>query len=102
MDELLDNVMLYWVTGSATSSARLYWESFGKDDYKLPVSTPTGVTVFPKEFVPPVREWMAPRFSNIVYWNEAPRGGHFSAFEQPAIFVAEVRNFFRNRDFHHG
>lgn len=101
VDELLDNVMLYWVTASATSSARLYWESFGKDQYKLPVHVPAGVTVFPKEFVCPVREWMAPRFSNIVYWNEVPKGGHFAAFEQPSIFVVEVRNFFRALDFYH-
>ena len=92
-DELLDNVMLYWATNSAASSARLYWESFGKRSKTL-VSVPTGVAVFPKEIVTPVRHWMAPRFTNITHWNEMPRGGHFAAFEQPGLFVDEVRTFF--------
>ncbi len=92
-DELLDNVMLYWATNSAASSARLYWESFGKRSKAL-VSVPTGVAVFPKEIVTPVRHWMAPRFTNITHWNEMPRGGHFAAFEQPGLFVDEVRTFF--------
>ena len=93
-DELLDNVMLYWLTASATSSARLYWESFrgGKNHT---VSVPTGVTVFPKEIVAPVRHWMEPRFPNITYWNEQTKGGHFAAFEQPELFVHDVRAFFR-------
>lgn len=94
-DELLDNVMLYWVTASAASSARLYWESFGKGGQRPPVDVPTGVAAFPKEIVPPVRKWMEPRFRNITHWSEMPRGGHFAAFEQPEAFVAEVRAFFR-------
>jgi len=97
-DELLDNVMLYWVTASAASSARLYWESFGKGKggKPLPVDVPTGVAVFPKEIITPVRTWMEPRFRNIQHWNEMIRGGHFAAFEQPEIFVDEVRAFFRS------
>src|SRR5512140_3459970 len=94
-DELLDNVMLYWVTASAASSARLYWESFGKGGERLPVHVPTGVAVFPKEIVTPVRAWMEPRYRNIRHWKEMSRGGHFAAFEQPEIFVDEVRAFFR-------
>ena len=94
-DELLDNVMVYWVTASAASSARLYWESFGKGANALPVDVPTGVAVFPKEIVTPVRSWMEPRFKNIRHWTEMPRGGHFAAFEQPEMFVADVRKFFR-------
>jgi len=93
-DELLDNVMLYWVNASGASSARLYWESFGKGP-RHPVDVPTGVAVFPREIVPPVREWMTARCRNIVHWSEMPRGGHFAAFEQPALFVDEVRAFFR-------
>jgi pimeloyl-ACP methyl ester carboxylesterase len=93
-DELLDNVMLYWVTKTAASSARLYWESFGKPrPYK--VTVPTGVAVFPKEIVPPVRRWMDDAFPNIRHWSEMPKGGHFAAFEQPELFVPEVRSFFR-------
>ena len=94
-DELLDNVMLYWVTACAASSARLYWESFGKGGERVAVDVPTGVAVFPKEIVPPVRSWMEPRFRNIRHWQEMPKGGHFAAFEQPEIFVDEIRAFFR-------
>ena len=93
-DELLDNVMLYWVTQTAASSARLYWESFGKPrPYK--VTVPTGVAVFPKEIVPPVRRWMGDAYPNIQHWSEMSKGGHFAAFEQPELFVPEVRSFFR-------
>jgi pimeloyl-ACP methyl ester carboxylesterase len=93
-DELLDNVMLYWVTATAASSARLYWESFGRPrPYK--VTVPTGVAVFPKEIVPPVRKWMGEAFPNIQHWSEMPKGGHFAAFEQPELFVQEIRSFFR-------
>ena len=95
-DELLDNLMLYWVTASATSSARLYWESFGPGRRKtLPVQVPTGVAVFPKEIVTPVRHWMAADYPDIRHWTEMPRGGHFAAFEQPLLFVDDVRAFFR-------
>ncbi|HXD41494.1 MAG TPA: epoxide hydrolase [Ramlibacter sp.] len=94
-DELLDNVMLYWVTACAASSARLYWESFGKGGKRLAVDIPTGVAVFPKEIIPPVRSWMEPRFRNIRHWKEMPKGGHFAAFEQPEMFVDEMRDFFR-------
>ncbi|QOZ27378.1 epoxide hydrolase family protein [Bradyrhizobium sp. CCBAU 51753] len=95
-DELLDNVMLYWVTATAASSARLYWESFGAKKRTVhQVSVPTGVAVFPKEIVTPVRKWMEASFSNIQHWSEMPKGGHFSAFEQPELFVGDVRKFFR-------
>ena len=95
-DELLDNVMLYWVTASATSSARLYWESFGpKRRTAHTVKVPTGVAVFPKEIVTPVRKWMEASYVNITHWSEMPKGGHFAAFEQPDLFVKEVRDYFR-------
>jgi pimeloyl-ACP methyl ester carboxylesterase len=95
-DELLDNVMLYWVTASATSSARLYWESFGpKRRTAHTVKVPTGVAVFPKEIVTPVRKWMEANYTNITHWSEMPKGGHFAAFEQPDLFIKEVRDFFR-------
>ena len=93
-DEMLDNVMLYWATNSATSSARIYWESFGKAR-AINVAVPVGVAVYPKEIVPPVRSWMAADYPNIVHWSEQPRGGHFAAFEQPELFVADVRTCFR-------
>jgi epoxide hydrolase len=95
-DELLDNVMLYWVTASAASSARLYWESFGpKRRTPHAVKVPTGVAVFPKEIVTPVRKWMEANYTNIMHWSEMPKGGHFAAFEQPDLFIKEVRDFFR-------
>lgn len=93
-DELLDNVMLYWATNSATSSARIYWESFGKARASQ-VQVPVGVAVYPKEIVTPVKAWMAADYPNIIHWSEQPKGGHFAAFEQPELFVADVRECFR-------
>jgi pimeloyl-ACP methyl ester carboxylesterase len=93
-DELLDNVMLYWATNSATSSARIYWESFGKRR-AVQLSVPVGVAVYPKEIVTPVRSWMEADYPNIVHWSEQPKGGHFAAFEQPELFVADIRTCFR-------
>ena len=94
-DELLDNVMLYWVTASAASSARLYWESFGAGRRAArPVTIPTGVAVYPKEIVPPVRRWMADSHTDIRHWRVMPTGGHSAAFEQPALFVDDLRAFF--------
>lgn len=95
-EELLDNVMLYWVTATANSSARLYWQSLGpRRRTARTVTIPTGVAVFPKEIVPPVRKWMKNSFSDICHWSEMPKGGHFAAFEQPDLFVEDVRTFFR-------
>ncbi len=100
-DELLDTITLYWLTGTATSSARLYWESIAKvqkwfseatDDT---VAVPTGCSLFPAETIQPSRRWAARRYTDIRHWNELDRGGHFAAFEQPELFVAEVRTFFR-------
>jgi len=92
-DQLLDNVMLYWCTASATSSARLYWESFGRLNPKA-VPVPTGVACFPKEILPTVRPWSEPIYTNIRRWTEMPRGGHFAALEQPELFIDDVRTFF--------
>jgi epoxide hydrolase len=93
-DELLDNVMLYWIPATGASSARLYWESYtaGKRD---PVTAPTGCSVFPKEIIRPSRRWAEKDFSDIRWWDEPEKGGHFAAFEQPALFVEQVRSFFR-------
>ena len=93
-DELLDNVMMYWATNSATSSARIYWESFGRAR-PTEVRVPVGVAVYPKEIVTPVRSWMEADYPNICHWSEQPRGGHFAAFEQPELFVDDVRKCFR-------
>ena len=95
-DELLDNVMFYWLTGSGASSGRLYWESFGKafSGGMKNIKLPTGCSIFPKEIVPTPREWAEQIYSNIVYWNELDKGGHFAAFEQPDLFIEELRSCF--------
>jgi len=93
-DELLDNVMLYWLTGSAASSARLYWESFRAFPTD-PVTIPTGCSIFPKEIFRSSRRWAEQRYTKLAYFNELEKGGHFAAFEQPETFVREVRACFR-------
>jgi len=97
-DQLITNVMLYWVTQTAASSARLYWESrHGGMWSEQPafVEVPTGVARYPKEVVRYPRPWVERQY-NVTHWAEMPRGGHFAAMEQPALFVADVRSFFRN------
>jgi pimeloyl-ACP methyl ester carboxylesterase len=94
-DELLDNVMLYWLPGTAASSARLYWESFSTPSLD-PVEVPTGCSIFPKEIFRTSRRWAEKRFRRLVHFRELPRGGHFAAFEQPETFVREVRETFRH------
>jgi epoxide hydrolase len=96
-DQVLDNITLYWLTGTAASSARLYWESIAQVTEWFTAATsdivavPTGCSVFPKEVPRPSRRWAERRFTNIVYWNEPARGGHFAAWEQPEMFTDEVR-----------
>lgn len=92
-DELLDNVMLYWITGAGASSARLYWESFTGFGQGERVELPTGVAAFPKEILRTRRSWCEDAY-NITHWTTMPRGGHFAAFEQPELFVEDVRTFF--------
>jgi pimeloyl-ACP methyl ester carboxylesterase len=89
-DEMLDNVMLYWVTDSAASSARIYWESFGRGN-RPTVTVPTGFGVYPKEIVPPVRKWVGELYPDVVHWAELDKGGHFAAFEVPDVFVGDLR-----------
>lgn len=93
-DELLDNVMLYWLPATGASSARLYWESYtaGKRD---PVTVPAGCSIFPKEIIRPSRRWAEKDFTDLRWWAEPEKGGHFPAFEQPATFVEQIRSFFR-------
>jgi pimeloyl-ACP methyl ester carboxylesterase len=100
-DELLDNLMLYWLPGTGASAARLYWESIRQVNEWIagtgasPVEVPVGCSVFPRELQRPSRRWAEKRFADIRYWNEPGRGGHFAAFEQPELFAEEVRAFFR-------
>jgi pimeloyl-ACP methyl ester carboxylesterase len=90
LDEMLDNIMLYWLPNAGASSARLYWESldgFGRGE----VTAPVCVSSFPCEIFRPTRKWVEARYPNIAYWNELDRGGHFAAFEVPELFVGEMR-----------
>ena len=93
-DELLDNVMLYWLTASGASSARLYWESFGSFGGGDKVELPTGVASFPKEIIRSPRRWCEESY-NITHWTIMPKGGHFGAFEQPELFINDLRIFFK-------
>lgn len=94
-DEILDNIMLYWLPGTAASSARLYWESFEGAFGASRLKIPTGCSIFPQEIYRAPRSWAEHCIENLIYWNEPERGGHFAAFEQPELFVEEVRNAFR-------
>jgi pimeloyl-ACP methyl ester carboxylesterase len=92
-DQLLDNVMLYWLPGASASSARLYWESFRNPRLDA-VHVPTGCSIFPKEILRLPRTWAETRYMDLRYWHELDKGGHFAAFEQPSTFVDELRSFF--------
>ena len=95
MDELLDNIMLYWITNTGAASARRYWEAARDTSRNLPVPIPAAFSMFPKDIEGPSQRWAQRRFRQIVRWSEPARGGHFAAFEQPALFVDEVRAGFR-------
>ena len=93
-DEMLDNIMLYWLPGNGASSARLYWESFGLGG-STRLELPTGVSIFPKEIFRASRRWADKAISNLIHWGEMDRGGHFAAWEQPELLVGEIRTCFR-------
>jgi pimeloyl-ACP methyl ester carboxylesterase len=95
MDRILDNIMLYWLPGTAASSARLYWESARAMGAMGTVDVPAGVSTFPKEIIRAPRSWAARSYTDLRYWQTLDRGGHFAAFEQPELFVQQVRDFFR-------
>jgi epoxide hydrolase len=95
LDEMLDNIMLYWLPGNAAASARLYWESL-RDFAADRVTIPVACSIFPKEMSRPSRRWVERKYPNLIHWNELPRGGHFAAFEQPDLFVEELRDAFRS------
>jgi len=95
LDELLDNIMLYWLPNTGTSSARLYWESFHGGFKAVELDLPTGCSIFPKDIYAASRTWAERCIHNLIYWNELDRGGHFAAFEQPQLFVEELRKCFR-------
>jgi pimeloyl-ACP methyl ester carboxylesterase len=93
-DEMLDNIMLYWLPATGGSSARLYWEAF-RAMRPMEIAVPTGVSVFPYEIFRTSKRWAEAGLKNLVYFNELDKGGHFAAFEQPALFVDELRKCLR-------
>ncbi len=96
-DQLITNVMLYWVTETPASSARLYWETnqSGVLNEKLPfITTPTGIARYPKEVLRWPRSGVERQY-NVTHWAEMPQGGHFAAMEQPGLFADDLRAFFR-------
>jgi pimeloyl-ACP methyl ester carboxylesterase len=97
VDEMLDDISLYWFTDTAASSARIYWENArnggGFDAGRIEL--PMAATIFPKEIYRAPKAWAEAKWPNLFYWNEVDRGGHFAAFEQPALFSEEMRKAFR-------
>ena len=94
-DELLDNIMLYWLPAAGASSARIYWESFASLLQPQPqIHIPVAVSIYPLELFPASRRWCEERFTKLVHYNELDRGGHFAAFEQPELFINELRTSF--------
>jgi pimeloyl-ACP methyl ester carboxylesterase len=101
-DKILDNITLYWLTGTGASAARSYWEAYGPDapgagqapppDVRIPVA----FTTFPGEIWRTPRSWVEKSYSNVVYFNEVDKGGHFAAWEEPEIFATEIRAAFRS------
>jgi len=94
VDHMLDDITLYWLTDTAASSARLYYESFAKDFVRMPLELPVAVSIFKGDFFTPPKAWGDETYSKLFYWNEVPKGGHFAALEQPELFVAELRKSF--------
>ncbi|WP_404804886.1 epoxide hydrolase family protein [Metapseudomonas lalkuanensis] len=95
-DEMLDNISLYWLTNTGTSSARIYWENSSSSAKPGPISIPVAVTIFPGEVYKPPRHWAARLYTNLVYFNRVDKGGHFAAWEEPELFSAEVRAAFKS------
>ncbi|HEX9169256.1 MAG TPA: alpha/beta fold hydrolase [Roseiarcus sp.] len=95
-DDVLDDITLYWLTNTAVSAARFYWESKFNLYNAVNVSIPAAVTVFPGENYQAPRSWTERAYHKLIYFNEAEKGGHYAAWEQPEIFSAEVRAGFRS------
>ena len=95
-DEILDNITLYWLTNTGVSASRLYWEYKGGFFDAKGVKTPVAVTVFPGEQYEAPRSWTERAYPKLIYYNRAEKGGHFAAWEQPGLFVSELRAAFRS------
>jgi pimeloyl-ACP methyl ester carboxylesterase len=101
-DEVLDNITLYWLTNSATSAGRLYWENGGRSPLASAawktseISLPVAITVFPEDVYRPPETWARRAYPNLIYFHEVDKGGHFAAWEQPRLFSEELRAAFRS------
>jgi pimeloyl-ACP methyl ester carboxylesterase len=95
-DDILENITLYWLTNTAVSSARLYWEYKGGFFDPRGVSIPVAVSAFPDEIYQTPKSWAEKAYPKLIYYNRPPKGGHFAAWEQPALFSAELRAAFRS------
>jgi pimeloyl-ACP methyl ester carboxylesterase len=101
-DDVLDDISLYWLTNSATSSARLYWENAGRGviaaaaQKTAEIALPVGITVFAEDVYRPPESWARRAFRNLIYFHEVDKGGHFAAWEQPELFAAELRAAFKS------
>jgi len=99
-DEVLDDITLYWLTNSGTSAARLYWENAGRGvtvaaaQMTADISLPVAISVFPDEIYRTPETWARRAYRNLIYFHEVDKGGHFAAWEQPALFAAELRAAF--------
>ena len=95
-DDVLDNITLYWLTNTAISSARLYWEN--KLNFFAPkhLAIPVAVSAFPDELYQAPRSWTERAYPKLVYYNKLDKGGHFAAWEQPEVFSSEIRAAFRS------
>jgi pimeloyl-ACP methyl ester carboxylesterase len=96
-DDILDNITITWLTNTALSGARLYWENWGKVGYfnAKGVAIPVAVSVFPDELYPAPRSWTERAYPKLIHYNKLDKGGHFAAWEQPKLFSEEVRAGFR-------
>ena len=101
-DHILDNITLYWLTGTGASAARSYWEAYGPDAPAAsqqplpPPAIPFGFTTFPGEIWRTPRSWVEASYPNVIYFNEVDKGGHFAAWEEPELFSSELRAAFRS------
>jgi pimeloyl-ACP methyl ester carboxylesterase len=96
-DDILDNITIAWLTNTALSGARLYWEYWGKGYFNAKgVTIPVAVSVFPDELYPAPRSWTEMAYPKLIHYNKLPKGGHFAAWEQPKLFSEEVRAGFQS------
>jgi pimeloyl-ACP methyl ester carboxylesterase len=97
-DDVLDNITIAWLTNTALSGARLYWENWGKNGYfnVKGVKIPVAVSVFPDELYPAPRSWTERAYPGLIHYNRLPKGGHFAAFEQPQLLSEEIRAGFQS------